>query len=157
MKLVRFVRFRCVIVVSSKFTSRASTENSGCPCSFLRRRPMPIRPKRPCSYPGCPELVADRYCEAHQKLIDARYNKFQRNPATGKRYGGEWRKIRGRYIKAHPLCEMCKKAGKLIPAEEVHHIIPLSKGGTHVESNLMSLCTSCHSTITAQEGGRWGR
>ncbi|HOE18067.1 MAG TPA: HNH endonuclease [Syntrophorhabdaceae bacterium] len=44
----------------------------------------------------------------------------------------------------------------MTPAEEVHHIIPLSKGGTHDESNLMSLCTSCHSEITAREGGRWG-
>lgn len=101
--------------------------------------------------------VEPRYCVAHQKLIEARYNRYQRDPATGKRYSGEWRKIRGRYIKAHPLCEMCKKGGKLAPAEEVHHIIPLSKGGTHAASNLMSLCTSCHSTITAREGGRWGR
>ncbi len=118
---------------------------------------MPTKPKCPCRYPGCPQLVAGRYCEAHQKLIDARYNKYQRDPATRKRYGGEWRKIRGRYIKVHPLCEMCKKVGKLTPAEEIHHIIPLSKGGTHDESNLMSLCTSCHSTITAREGGRWLR
>ena len=118
---------------------------------------MPTKPKRPCSYPGCPELVADRYCEAHQKLIDTRYNKYQRDSSTGKRYGSAWRKLRSRYIKAHPLCEMCKKTGKLTPAEEVHHIIPLSKGGTHAESNLMSLCTSCHSTITAREGGRWSK
>lgn len=35
-------------------------------------------------------------------------------------------------------------------------ILPLSKGGTHVESNLMALCKRCHSEITAREGGRWG-
>jgi 5-methylcytosine-specific restriction protein A len=38
----------------------------------------------------------------------------------------------------------------------VHHIIPLSKGGTHDSANLMSLCVSCHSRITARDGGRWG-
>jgi 5-methylcytosine-specific restriction protein A len=38
----------------------------------------------------------------------------------------------------------------------VHHILPLARGGTHDRSNLMSLCTSCHSTITAKDGDRWG-
>lgn len=49
-----------------------------------------------------------------------------------------------------------KRAGKITPAEEVHHILPLSKGGTHVESNLMALCKRCHSEITAREGGPVG-
>jgi len=39
--------------------------------------------------------------------------------------------------------------------EEIHHIVPLSKGGTHAPDNLMSLCSSCHSAISAKEG-RWG-
>ncbi len=80
-----------------------------------------------------------------------------RDPLTKKRYGRDWKRIRDRYIKAHPLCEECKKAGRLIPANEVHHILPLSKGGDHSENNLMSLCTSCHSTITAKDGDRWSR
>ncbi|WP_420838364.1 HNH endonuclease [Allobaculum mucilyticum] len=33
--------------------------------------------------------------------------------------------------------------------EQVHHIVPLSQGGTHDENNLMSLCKSCHSRIHA--------
>ena len=117
---------------------------------------MPKKPKRPCSYPGCPELVEGRYCEVHQKLIDKQYNKYERDPMTKKRYGRQWKRIRDRYIKANPLCEQCKKENKLTPAQEVHHIKPLSKGGSHDETNLMALCTSCHSTITAREGGRWG-
>jgi 5-methylcytosine-specific restriction protein A len=40
-------------------------------------------------------------------------------------------------------------------AAEVHHILPLSQGGTHAEANLMALCKECHSRITAREGGRW--
>jgi 5-methylcytosine-specific restriction protein A len=32
----------------------------------------------------------------------------------------------------------------LIPADEVHHILPIDQGGTHAENNLMSLCQSCH-------------
>ena len=95
---------------------------------------MPYKPKRPCSYPGCPRLTSGRYCEEHQKIITAHYNKHQRDPASKRRYGRAWK----------------------TPAEEVHHILPLSKGGTHVESNLMALCKRCHSEITAREGGRWG-
>ena len=36
--------------------------------------------------------------------------------------------------------------------EEVHHILPLSRGGTNDEDNLMSLCKSCHSKINAKNG-----
>lgn len=36
----------------------------------------------------------------------------------------------------------CVKCGQ--PAQEVHHLIPLSKGGTTTLSNLISLCKDCH-------------
>ena len=49
-----------------------------------------------------------------------------------------------------------RKQEALTSAEEVHHILPLAAGGTHEERNRMALCTSCHSEITAREGGRWG-
>ena len=118
---------------------------------------MPRKPKTPCSHPGCPELTENRFCPAHEKQEARRYEKYQRDPATRKRYGRAWKRIRDRYISAHPLCEQCVKVGKMTPAEEVHHILSLSRGGTHAEENLMSLCTSCHSEITAREGGRWQR
>lgn len=118
---------------------------------------MPYKPKRPCSYPGCPRLTDGRYCEEHQKIVTAHYNKYGRDPASKRRYGRVWKRIRDRYISEHPLCEKCREAGKLTPAEEVHHVRPLSKGGTHDRSNLMALCKKCHSEITAREGGRWER
>lgn len=54
-----------------------------------------------------------------------------------------------------PLCEMCLKNHKTTPATEVHHIRPLSRGGTHDEDNLMALCKPCHSKITAEMDDRW--
>lgn len=116
---------------------------------------MPYKPKRPCAYPGCPELSHGRYCPEHQKIITAHYNRYERDPDSRKRYGRAWKRIRDSYISAHPLCELCQRDGKLTPAREVHHIQPLADGGTHACDNLMALCTSCHSTITAREGGRW--
>lgn len=118
---------------------------------------MPYKPKKPCSYTGCPELTDGRFCEKHSKEEAKRYEKYQRDPLAKKRYGRTWKRIRDLYIKAHPLCEQCLKNGKTTAAEEVHHIKPLSKGGTNARDNLMSLCTPCHSSITAREGGRWTR
>ena len=118
---------------------------------------MPYKPKRPCAYPGCGRLVErEQYCAEHQKVVDKQYNQYQRDPKSNKRYGRSWKRIRDRYIKAHPLCEECQKQGTLTSAEEVHHILPLSKGGGNERSNLMALCKPCHSRITAESGDRWG-
>jgi 5-methylcytosine-specific restriction protein A len=118
---------------------------------------MPLKPKRPCSYPGCPNLTAERFCEEHAKKESQRYERYDRDPDKKKRYDRSWRRIRDQHLAEHPLCEQCEKVGKITPAREVHHIKPLSQGGTHDPSNLMGLCTPCHSEITAREGGRWGR
>lgn len=118
---------------------------------------MPKRPKKPCSFPGCPRLTNGRYCEEHERLMNTRYNKFERPYKSGERYGSEWRKIRTRYIKAHAFCEDCLSRGRYVPATEVHHKLPLKDGGTNDESNLMSLCKSCHSRITVEMGDRWGK
>ena len=118
---------------------------------------MPYKPKRPCSYPGCPELTDGNFCEQHAKEESRRYEKYDRDPAMRKRYGRAWKRIRDRYISIHPLCEQCEMEDRITPAEEVHHILPLGHGGTHAEENLMALCKSCHSRITAEMGDRWNR
>ncbi len=115
---------------------------------------MPRKPKRPCRYPGCSKLTDGVYCEGHQKLMNRHYNRFQRGYDSGERYGSAWRKIRDRYIKQHPLCERCLAEGRCVPADLVHHKKTLSDGGTHDESNLMSLCCSCHEKIHGGRGGQ---
>ena len=55
------------------------------------------KPKRPCSYPGCPNLTDGRFCEEHEKLENQRYEKYERDPATKRRYGRAWKRIRDRY------------------------------------------------------------
>ena len=103
---------------------------------------MPMKPKRPCRYPGCPNLCEDgeQYCPEHKALMEKHYETFTRGYSTGKRYGRSWQRVRTRYVHKHPLCEMCLKQGRYVAVEEVHHIVPLSEGGTNDESNLMSLC-----------------
>ena len=109
---------------------------------------MPYKPKRPCSYPGCGRLTDGRFCDEHRQVAEHQYNHYLRDPDTNKRYGRAWKKIRAHYIQAHPLCEQCEQEGRLTPAEEVHHILPLANGGAHDDDNLMALCKSCHSSIT---------
>jgi 5-methylcytosine-specific restriction protein A len=109
---------------------------------------MPYKPKKPCAFPGCPNLTAGRYCDAHASQANREYNQDRRDPAHKERYGSAWRKIRNLYISKHPLCERCLERGFYTSAEEVHHIKPLDVGGDNSDENLMSLCKSCHSSIS---------
>ena len=74
---------------------------------------MPKKPKRPCSYPGCPKLTDGRFCEEHAKAEAKRYEKYNRDPAVRCRYGRAWKRIRDSYVQQHPLCEMCQKDGRI--------------------------------------------
>ena len=115
---------------------------------------MPRKPKKPCAYPGCPCLTENRYCAEHQKQENKRYERYYRKYKPCKRYGHKWEKIRDRYIKAHPLCEMCYKEGHIVFADIVHHIKPIAEGGTSDESNLMSVCFHHHELIHRRRGDR---
>lgn len=116
---------------------------------------MPRKPKRPCSYPGCPNLCEGRFCEEHTKEENKRYERYDRDPAVKKRYGRAWKRIRDSYAQAHPLCEECLKKNIYKATEEIHHRLPLSQGGTHDRENLIALCKECHARIHAKSGDRW--
>jgi len=112
---------------------------------------LPQKPQKPCGYPGCPELIREgRYCPVHKTEMSRQYN-ATRDPDFNQRYGRQWRKIRTLYISKHPLCEECEKSGRLVPATEVHHIIPLDEGGSNADENLQALCKPCHSRHTLNE------
>ena len=117
---------------------------------------IPYKPKKPCAHSGCAKLVTGRFCDEHNKQDAREYERYRRDPETRNRYGRAWKRIRDRYITAHPLCERCSQDGRLTPAQEIHHIKPLADGGTHDEGNLMALCTACHSGITLAENNRRG-
>lgn len=118
---------------------------------------MPRKPKRPCSYPGCPKLVDGQYCEEHKKLVDKQYNEYGRDNFTKNFYKTpEWLHARKQQLNQHPFCAECLKAGKRTRATMVDHIVPIKQGGERfAPSNLQSLCWSCHSRKSVQEGSRW--
>ena len=64
----------------------------------------------------------------------------------------QWRMLRRYYIKANPLCEECTRKGKTTAGNCIDHIKPISMGGSKVdESNLQTLCNSCHAKKSATE------
>lgn len=119
---------------------------------------MPRKPRKPCSYPNCPELTESRYCDKHQKEINKSYNKSCR--PYGYLYNNRrWRKLRKQFLLEHPLCEVCKKQGAVTVADVVDHIKP-HEGNEELfwfESNWQALCKCCHDKKTAKEDGRWGK
>lgn len=117
---------------------------------------MPRKPTTPCSYPGCNKLVEGRFCEEHTQKHNKDYEKFDRDKSTKRRYGRAWKRIRDKYAAEHPFCEICYDRGIIVQTEEIHHKKPLAEGGTHERDNLIALCKSCHSSIHAKRGDRWG-
>lgn len=113
---------------------------------------MPYKAKKPCAYRGCGNLTSGRYCEEHAKEEANRYNRYDRDPKANKRYGRSWNRIRAAFLSANPLCELCRKDGRLKPAELVHHKRKLTDGGTNDWSNLQALCSECHSRLHAEQG-----
>lgn len=71
--------------------------------------------------------------------------------ATPRQRGSTWMKRRAAWLSAHPMCECCKPQGLVTKAQEVDHVIPLWKGGRDDETNMQSLCVTCHQVKTKRE------
>lgn len=108
---------------------------------------MPRKPKRPCRYPGCPNLCDKGvYCAVH---ADFTHDHLRGNSAS-RGYDGKWRAARERYLRKNPLCVKCMAKGVITPATVVDHIIP-HRGNQKLfwdESNWQPLCKGCHDRKT---------
>ena len=108
---------------------------------------MPKRPKRPCRYPGCPNLCeSGTYCPEHSAESPDRL----RGSATERGYDAKWRRARKRFLRSHPLCANCLSQGVLTPATVVDHIVP-HRGDHRLfwdEQNWQPLCKACHDRKT---------
>ena len=122
---------------------------------------MPHSPRRACRQQGCRNL-AERgscYCIEHQREEDRNYNRYQRDTETQAFYTSkEWRAARKHQLENNPLCAECLKHGVYTPATLVDHIKPIREGGARLDPrNLQSLCWSCHSAKSIEEGSRFGK
>ena len=59
------------------------------------------------------------------------------------------------FLAAHPLCALCQRDGRVMPAAVVDHITPHRGDQTLFwdESNWQPLCKRCHDAKTAREDG----
>ena len=110
---------------------------------------MANKPKRPCKYPYCAELVESGYCDKHKK--------HKRNHNDWSRWYSlpRWRKARTMYLNEHPLCVECHKHNTLTTATVVDHIVD-HKGDLILfwdSNNWQSLCKRCHDRKTAKTSG----
>ena len=108
---------------------------------------MPKHPKRPCRYPGCPNLCeSGTYCPEHSAESPDRL----RGSAAERGYDAKWRRARKRFLRSHPLCANCLSQGVLTPATVVDHIVP-HRGDHRLfwdEQNWQPLCKACHDRKT---------
>lgn len=108
----------------------------------------------PCRITGCPELIGARggYCPAHQRERRIEYD-ARRGKTAERGYNATWRYTRDAKLRQDPYCELQIHCEPNTPAEEVHHIVPISERPDMrlIMSNLQSACKSCHSAI----GSSW--
>lgn len=66
-----------------------------------------------------------------------------------------WRKLRKKYITAHPLCAECMKQNRITTGTVVDHITPVKQGGEFLNlNNLQTLCDKCHARKSGQEANQ---
>lgn len=116
---------------------------------------MPRAPKL-CTTKGCTSGATPGHskCETHR--LEARRTSDARRPNARQRgYDKTWERTRASYLAAHPYCECgCGKR-----STDVDHIDGLGPNGPlgHDPSNLQALAHGCHSRLTAQHNGAFGR
>ena len=89
-----------------------------------------------------PHLCAEPSCRVILDDGPGRCPEHRGTPRSGTPgYGAAWRRARDPYIAEHPDCEICGR-----PAVDVHHRDGRhpSAPGANAQSNLQSLCRSCH-------------
>lgn len=71
----------------------------------------------------------------------------------------QWEKKRKKILKRDKeRCQICKRYGRMVQATTVHHIQHLDEYPELglVDSNLISLCESCHNKQHPEKGGYRG-
>ena len=76
----------------------------------------------------------------------ARWDASRRGTAHEQGYTYAWHRARTRFLRAHPLCVMCERRGRIVPANVVDHIVPHRGDQERFwnEANWQALCAPCH-------------
>lgn len=123
---------------------------------------MPARTMKICRYAGCNEKTRNKqYCDKHQHIAEQQRQRGvdqRRGSSSARGYNWRWRNARVKFLRLHPLCNICSKPDSPTPATVVDHIVP-HRGDEYLfwnEQNWQALCAECHSRKTATEDGGFG-
>lgn len=96
------------------------------------------RKKRWCFSTECKEVI-------DEKVKNFNYKKRQRKIELGKYRNGVTQELRMSILDRDTYsCNMCGHQSHELGKMQVHHIVPVSHGGSDSESNLVTLCKPCH-------------
>jgi 5-methylcytosine-specific restriction enzyme A len=114
---------------------------------------MPKKAPTPCRHHCCPKLVdLPGYCDEHAHESIGWQSDRDRGTRQQRGYGAKWQKLRKRILsRDNGLCQQCRRRGRITAATHVDHIVNKARGGTDDESNLESICRTCHALKTGRE------
>lgn len=125
-------------------TNNRKVTCAGCLNEFLTVNTTMYRKKRCCGNQECFEVI-------NKKVTNANYKKQQKKIAKGTfRHGVPIELKKEVIMRDHNNCKLCQRTC-VENSAQVHHIIPVSAGGKDENSNLILLCSSCH-TLVHQTG-----
>jgi len=113
-----------------------------------------MKPQKQCNHAGCNKLVdyTTKYCEKHEAMkkpqqtdsFEYKRKKYGKYHAFYKTR--HWRRLSELQRIKQPLCEMCLEQGIIKKADVADHIIEIRDDWSkrYDDSNIMSLCHSCH-------------
>ena len=114
-----------------------------------------------CMHPGCRRMIPfnQRFCEEHKQDKSKQATNQERMQYEEKELrfykSTTWTKLSKSFRLRNPTCASCLKRGIIRQAVLVDHIEPIKTayGWQHRldESNLQSLCQTCHNAKTARE------
>ena len=75
-----------------------------------------------------------------------------RTSSASRGYGHKWRVARATWLRAHPLCVFCERAGYVTAATVVDHIVPHCGNMAlfWLRTNWQGLCDTCHASVKAK-------
>lgn len=125
---------------------------------------MPERPLRPCSHPGCRNLVRKGKCDLHKRRMAQDISERDRPSSYSRMYDSRWAAARLAWLRERPLCgdrltgpsaehSECVREGKKRIGNEVDHIVRHAGNRERfwAKENWQTLCRHCHAVKTSYE------